>query len=313
MPVTRSAPCRSDRLRSGITNIGSMLHLRAQAGTGGARAVGVVEGEHARRQLLHAHAAVGTGVVLRKHHLLSVDHVNDHQPAGDLHRRFQRIGQALVHALTHDQAVHHRLDGVLFVLFQLDLFRKLVLDAVHPHANVAVPPQIVQHLDVLALAPPDHRRQHLDARALRQRQDLIHHLVHRLLLDLLAADRAVRHADARIEQAQIVVDLRHCSHGRARVLARGLLVDGNRRGKPFDIVHIRLFHLPQELPRIGGERFHIPPLPLRIERIERQRRLARSGQPRQHHQFVSRQLHVHVFQVVFARALDEDAVVHACF
>ena len=44
------------------------------------------------------------------------------------------------------------------------------------------------------------------------RQDLVRHLVGRLLLDDAAAHGAVRYADARVEQAQVVVDLRHGAH-----------------------------------------------------------------------------------------------------
>ena len=104
----------------------------------------------------------------------------------------------------------------------------------------------------------------------------------RLLLDLLAAFRAMGNADARPQQAEVVVDLRHGAHSGAGVFGGGLLVDGDGRGKPFDIVHIRLFHLPQKLPGIRGKRLHIPALPFGIDGIKGQGALARTGDARDH-------------------------------
>ena len=49
-----------------------------------------------------------------------------------------------------------------------------------------------------------------------------------------------------IEQAQIVVDLRHRADGGAGVLRGGLLVDGNGGGEALDIVDVGLFLLPKE-------------------------------------------------------------------
>ena len=132
----------------------------------------------------------------------------------------------------------------------------------------------------------------------------IHHLVDGLLLDLLAALGAVGNADAGIEQAQVVVNLRHRAHGGAGVPAGGLLVNGNGRGQSLDGVHVRLFHLPQKLPGIGGEALHVPPLPLRVDGIEGQGALSRAAQPREHHQLVPGDGQAHVLQVMLPGAPD---------
>ena len=60
---------------------------------------------------------------------------------------------------------------------------------------------------MLALAVADERRHEHDPRPLGQLVDLVDHLLDRLALDLASADRAVHVADAREEQAQVVVDL----------------------------------------------------------------------------------------------------------
>ena len=252
-------------------------HQRTQARARGAGAVGVVEGEHARGELLQADAAVRAGVVLGEEHLLAVDDVQHDQPAGDLHGRLQRIGQALVHPLAHDQAVHHRLDGVLFVLLQVDFLVQFAHFPVDAHAHVAVALEVLQDLDVLALPAADHGREHLDARALRQGEDLVDHLVHGLLADFPAALGAVRDADARVEQAQVVVDLRDGADRGAGVLARGLLVDGDGGREALDVVHVRLFHLAEELAGVGGEGFDVAALPFGVERVKGEGGLAGSG------------------------------------
>ena len=76
----------------------------------------------------------------------------------------------------------------------------------------------------------------------RQRQDLVDDLRHALALDLVAV-RAVRVANAREQQAQVVVDLGDRANRRARVARGALLVDGDRRRKPVDLVDVRLLHL----------------------------------------------------------------------
>ena len=61
--------------------------------------------------------------------------------------------------------------------------------------------------------PPAHdRRQKLNLRSLRKFHDLIHHLIYRLLLDLLPTLRTVRDTDPRIQKAEIIIDLRHSTH-----------------------------------------------------------------------------------------------------
>ncbi len=94
----------------------------------------------------------------------------------------------------------------------------------------------------------------------------------------------------------------------------GPLFDGDGRGQAVDDVHIRLFHPLQELPGVGGERFDVSPLPLGVESVEGQGRLARSGEAGDHHQPVSGQVQIDVFQVVLPGAADDDLIaVHRFF
>ena len=96
-------------------------------------------------------------------------------------------------------------------------------------------------------------------------------MIDALLRNGLAAARTVRTTRTRIEQAQIVIDLRHRAHRRARVVARRLLVDRDRGRQPLDIVHVGLVHLPEELPCIRRQRLDIAPLSLGIDRVKGER------------------------------------------
>ena len=62
---------------------------------------------------------------------------------------------------------------------------------------------------------------------------------------------AVLHADAGVQQAQVVVDLGDRADGGPRVAAGRLLVDRDGGRQPLDDVDVGLVHLPEELPGVG--------------------------------------------------------------
>ena len=152
--------------------------------------------------------------------------------------------------------------------------------------------QLEQLLAVLALAAAHDRRQDVHAAALGQRQDAVDDLLHGLRRDRAPALRAVRRADAREQQAQVVVDLGDGADGRARVLAGRLLLDRDRRREPLDRVDVGLLHLLEELARVGRQRLDVAALPLGVDGVEGERRLSRARQPGDHHQLVARDLDV---------------------
>ena len=117
-----------------------------------------------------------------------------------------------------------------------------------------------------------------------KREHLIHHLAHGLRRERLTMVRTARFADAREQQSQVVVDLGDRADGRARVVRRRFLFDRDRRREPFDVVDVGLFHHRQELPRVRGQRFDIAALALRVQRIERERRLSGTRQAGDHHE-----------------------------
>ena len=284
------------------------FHLIAQAVALRTGAEGIVEGKAPGFDLIDADPAVRAGEALAEGHGLPADHIHEKQALRERQHAFNGIRKPSVDSGLHHQAVHHDLDIVLDIFIQLNLFRQLIQAAVHAHPHVAAALRPLQHLGVFALPSTDHRGQELDPGSFRQRQDLIHHLIHGLFFDLLAALRAVGDADAGIEQTEIIIDLRHRPHRGTGIAVGGFLVDGNGRRQPLDLLHIGLFHLSQELPRVGGQGFHISPLPFRVDRVKGERRLSRAGQAGEDHQLVPGNIHAQIFQIVFIGPSDFDVL-----
>ncbi len=139
-----------------------------------------------------------------------------------------------------------------------------------------------------------------------QREHAVDHLADRLALDRQAGRRRIGHADARQQQAHVVVDLGDGADRRARVLRGGLLLDRDGRRQAVDLVDVRLLHHLQELARIGRQALDIAALAFGIDRVEGERRLAGAGQAGDHDQAVARQVEVDVLEIVLARAADRD-------
>ena len=132
-----------------------------------------------------------------------------------------------------DQAVDDDLDGVLFVLFQFDLFGQIVEAAIDPHADIAALARVFKDsLDVFALCVARTTGARICIRVpsgSAMSWSTIWSM--RLLLDLLAAFGAMGDTDARPQQAQVIVDLGHGAHGGAGVFGGGLLVDRDGGGQ----------------------------------------------------------------------------------
>ena len=304
---TGGGNCPFDQGQIPVGNDQIRIHLQlvSQTGTGGAGAEGIVEGEHTGRQFLNGHPAILAGIILGKQDIpVFPNHIDQHQSARQIGRNLHAVCQTPGNVLPDHQAVNHHFNVVLFILVQLDLLAQIVKGAIRPNADIAGLACILKHLDMLTLFSPDDRGHHLDTGSLGEGHHLINDLIHGLLFDLLAAHRAVGGSHTGPKQAQIVVDLRDSTHRGARILAGGLLVDGNGGRKAVNIVHIGLLHLSQEHTGVGAEGLHIPPLAFRINGVKGQRGLARSGQAGKHHQLVSGDLHINILQIVGARAFD---------
>ena len=85
------------------------------------------------------------------------------------------------------------------------------------------------------------------------------------------------------------------------------LADGDRRRDAVDPVGVGLVELFEELAGVGREGLDVPPLALGIERVERQRTLARPADAGQDDQPVERQVEVDPLEVVDPDPSEPDA------
>ena len=308
------------------------VHLLAAADAEavGAGAIGCVEREVARLQLVHGVSVLGAcqreredvlpraqaarragraPAALAERLAVVAQHLHEHAPVGQLRGQLHRLGDAARRARFKLHAVHHHVDEVLDLLVERARLAVQLHDlAIDAHAAEALLLQVGEQLRELALAARHHGSHDDGLRIGREGEDLVGHLVGGLLLDDAAALGAVRHAHAREQEAQVVVDLGGGAHRRARVLRRGLLVDGHRRRQAVDAVEVGLRHLAQEHARVAGQALHVAALALGVHRVERQRRLAAARQARDDHQLVARDGEVDVLEVVLAGTLDDDGV-----
>ena len=243
-----------------------------------------------------------------KSSVLPVDDVDRDEPVGERRRRLDRLGQPLAQVGLEHEPVDDDVDLVLELLVEDDLLLEQPRLAVDLDACEAVGAELVEHVAELALAVAHDRRVDGEPRPLRQRQDLLDDLVEALAGDRAAADGAVRAADARVEQAQVVVDLGHRADRRARVARGRLLVDRDRRREPVDRVDVGLLHHLQELARVRGEALDVAALALGVDRVERERGLAGPREPGDADEGVPRQPDVDVLEVVLAGPVDDQLV-----
>ena len=103
----------------------------------------------------------------------------------------------------------------------------------------------------------------------RVSEDLIDDLLRRLAKNRLPGGRIMRLAHGRKQHAEVIVNLGRGRDGRPWIGARAALFDGDGRRKALDEIDVRLFHLVEELPGIGGQAFHVAPLALRHREYRR--------------------------------------------
>ena len=289
-----------------MTRSGIDLQLGAEAGAGRAGAVRRVEREAARLELVDREAVVRAAVLLAVAPLLERRRLAVARRRGDqddalaeAERGLDRVGQpagvrirddlaglrvdrpAVRRArgalgrlgVADDVAVDDDLDRVALVLVELRRVGDVDDLAVDPDADEALPPGAVEDPVALGLAVLDQRAEDEQPRALRQRQDLVDDLLDGLALDRVAV-RAVRDADPREQQPQVVVDLGDGPDRRARVARGALLVDRDRRRQAVDLVDVRLLHLPEELAGVGAQALDVAALALGVDRVEGEAALA---------------------------------------
>src|SRR6202042_464984 len=159
-------------------------------------------------------------------------------------------------------------DRVLALLVERDLLPQLLGLAVDPDAREALLGDLLEKLRVLAFAAAHERREQLDPRSLGQLRDRIDDLLARLRADLAPALVTMRRSDARVKQAQIIVNFGDGADRRTRIARGRLLIDRDRGREALDVVDVGLLHLPQELPSVRRQGADVAALPFRIDLID---------------------------------------------
>ena len=106
-----------------------------------------------------------------------------------------------------DKKFNHDVDVVGEFLVERRHVGDLVERAIDFDALVALAHELGELLLVFALAAAHDRRQHVNACSFRKRQHAVYHLRHGLALDRQPGCRRVGQADARPEEAHVIVDL----------------------------------------------------------------------------------------------------------
>ena len=104
------------------------------------------------------------------------------------------------------------------------------------------------------------------------------------------------------------MDLGHGTDRGPRVFRDGFLLDGHHGTEARNGLHVGALQAAQKLSRIRTQRFQKPPLSFGVECVKREARLAASADPREHHKFVPRKDHIHVFEVVLRRTGDNQII-----
>ena len=237
---------------------------------------------------------------------LLVDEVDLHDAAGEADRGLDRVGDAAQDLGARDEAVDDDGDVVLVALLERGRLGELDQVAVDHGAGVALRRELLEEVDEFALLLRHDRSDDLVARLLGQLHELIRDLLHGLALDDLAALRAVRYADARPQQAHVVVDLGDRADRRARVAVGRLLVDADRRAEALDEVDVGSVDLTEELACVRAERFDVPALALGEDRVERETGLSGAAQTREDDERITRDVEVDVLQIVNAGTPDTE-------
>ena len=234
------------------------------------------------------------------------DDVDLQQPVAHEERGGDARLDGLLVPASDDEAVHDGVDVADVRIVDGGLLGQIDGLTVENQPAAAFLANLGEHeLEVFAVDLEDRRAQ-LDFGALRQREDGLENLTGRAVRRGLARSRAVRLPDGRKEQVEVARDVRHRADGGPRVVGERLLLDGDDRRQAENEVDVGLGNLGHEPLGESRERFHVAPLALGVDGVERQARLARAGETGDDDEAVARDLDRDVLEVVHARALNGD-------
>ena len=194
--------------------------------------MGAVETECPGLNFRQAGPATYTSILLGKNQLLPVFYGGLDYAVPFPQRGLDRLGHpAYLGVLSDDKPVHNDLDvmPLLPVQIQVVQFIQHVDGTIDPYPHEAGLSGGFEHVFVLPFFASYLGRQQQDAAALRQRQNGVGDLLHRLLFHGPPALGAVGRSQPGEQQPQVIVNFRDGAHGGAGVVGHALLVDGYSR------------------------------------------------------------------------------------
>src|SRR5450432_1115591 len=104
--------------------------------------------------------------------------------------------------------------------------------------------------------------------------------------------------NACIQQTQKIVDFGNGSHCTARIAVSGFLFNGNDRAETRNLIYIRPLHIPDKLAGISTETFHVTPLTLGVNGIERKGRFSATADTGYDHQTVFWYGNIYILEIM---------------
>ena len=129
----------------------------------GTRAINAIKRKRPRLQCRHIDSALRACHFRGVHAFVAINHRENYQPVGQLHRRCHRILQTLFDPRLDQQTVNHHLYRVVLAFIELDLIKSIVAAietaqlSVDTCACVALLRELFQFLFELALTPAHDR------------------------------------------------------------------------------------------------------------------------------------------------------------
>ena len=230
-----------------------------------------IERERMRRRLLKRNAGIRVhqmlGIML---YLPSLQVEHGKRAFSTSQCRSNGILYPLVITCSRLHLVHHELDEMGLVPVQSRYGGQVTEFSVDAHLSKATLAEIVEQLLVMTFSATHERREKITFPLIV----LLHYERNYLLISVaghfLPRYRRICTRRPRIQKSEEIVNFGYGTDRGTRIVARGLLLDGDNRTQAVDFLNLRLLQHTHKMLGVGGKRIHITPLSLRIYGVESQ-------------------------------------------
>ena len=293
---------RKGRVGNDLVSVDDMNEAKALATR--ASALRTVEREVVRSWVVIGDTCCGAHQVLAvMAHFVCVHIADKHFAFALLHGNGDTLNESLIVSLLHLKAVNHNLDAMIAIAVELHARQEFLHFAVHASIEISFATDVLEEFLVVSLAVLDERSQQDDAFPQVFIQEQVNNLLFRIAHHLLASNVGIGFGSPCVKQPEEVIYLGSCADGTSGVLVGGLLLDADDGTQPCNLIDIGSFHSAQEVASISTERLDIAALTFCINGVESKRRLATTAEASKYSKAVTRNLNVHVLQIMDASTL----------